>query len=105
VNTQLPNVVPFGLSSAAQFRVPPPPSLSGSTWKRDYNEVMAVGRSDSTVRTADQSKAVLFWREQAQFTWNTIARNVAPARSSTTTSSRRATATAKAMTTTTMEVD
>jgi hypothetical protein len=80
VNTGYSSVVPFALSSASQFRAPPPPSLSSTTWRNAYNETRDVGRSDSTERTAEQSTAVLFWREQVQFSWNTIARDVATRR-------------------------
>jgi hypothetical protein len=77
VGTQLPFVTPFGLSSGSQFRSPPPPKLSSRRWLNDYNETKVLGRFDSTVRTADQTNATLFWREQTQFTWNTVARTVA----------------------------
>ena len=80
IGTQLPFVTPMALTSADQFRVPPPPALSSVTWKRDYDEVKEVGRSDSTVRTTDQTAAALFWREQAQFAWNRIARIAASER-------------------------
>jgi hypothetical protein len=80
VGTQLRFVTPFALSSASQFRPAPPPSLSSSTWRNNYNETKNVGRSDSTVRTADQTTAALFWREQTQFGWNRIARTVGTAR-------------------------
>jgi hypothetical protein len=79
VNTQLPGVTPFALSSTDQFRPAAPPPLPSTTWRDAYNQVKDLGRSDSTTRTADQTNAALFWREQAQFTFNTIARTVATA--------------------------
>jgi hypothetical protein len=74
IGTQLPSTTPFGLRSASQFRLPPPPALSSRQWLANYNEVKHLGRSDSTVRTADQTAAVHFWRDQTQFVWNRIAR-------------------------------
>jgi hypothetical protein len=74
VGTQIPFVTPFAVESASQFRPPGPPSLSSLKWKLDYNEVKEVGRNTSTTRTADQTHAALFWREQTQFAWNRIAR-------------------------------
>jgi hypothetical protein len=80
VGTQLPFVTPFALHSTAQFRPPPPPPLSSHTWRVEYDEVKDVGRSDSTLRTADETNAALFWREQTQFAWNRIARIAAAER-------------------------
>jgi PAP2 superfamily len=77
VGPHFPFVTPLGISSASQFRSPPPPALSSSEWLDDYNEVKEIGRSDSTTRTADQTAIALFWREQTQFAWNNIARTVA----------------------------
>jgi hypothetical protein len=77
IGPQLPFVRPLALVSADQFRAPPPPPLSSVWWKLDHDDVKAVGRRDSAVRTADQTAAALFWREQVQFAWNRIARAVA----------------------------
>ena len=74
VGTQIPFVTPFAVQSASQFRPPGPPALTSNKWKQDYNEVKEVGRNTSTTRTADQTHAALFWREQTQFAWNRIAR-------------------------------
>jgi hypothetical protein len=52
---------PWVLKSADQFRPGPPPALSSAEWARDYNEVKSLGGTKSTARTAEQSKAVMFW--------------------------------------------
>ncbi|MGH9160380.1 MAG: vanadium-dependent haloperoxidase [Vicinamibacteraceae bacterium] len=80
IGTQLPFVTPFALASTDQFRPPPPPSLFSHAWKFEYDEVKELGRSTSTVRTEDQTQAVLFWLEQTQFVWNRIARIAATER-------------------------
>jgi hypothetical protein len=80
VGTQLPLVTPFVLRAADQFRPHRPPSLSSDAWRLEYDEVRDLGRSTSTVRSADQTHAALFWREQTQFGWNRIARIAAAER-------------------------
>lgn len=72
---------PWVLKSADQFRPVPPPQLSSAAYVRDYNEVRAVGGTKSTVRTADQTDAVTFWRN-ANFgsTWQRAARELAVAK-------------------------
>src|SRR6266542_4883262 len=53
---------PWVLKSADQFRPGPPPQASSAAYAKDYNEVKAIGGTKSTVRTADQTDAVTFWR-------------------------------------------
>ena len=57
----LADMQPFMLESPDQFRPGPPPSLSSDEWARDYNEVLLYGRSNSTVRTAEQTAIARFW--------------------------------------------
>jgi hypothetical protein len=56
-----PGVKPFTLTSAAQFRPAPPIALASQQWTDDYNEIKALGRVDSKVRTPEQSEAARFW--------------------------------------------
>ena len=49
------NVRPFGISSAAQFRVDPPPELAGGRYAIAYDEVKAVGDINSTQRPQDRT--------------------------------------------------
>lgn len=47
---------PWLMKNAAQFRPAAPPQLNSERWARDYNEVKALGRFDSQVRTAEQNR-------------------------------------------------
>lgn len=89
------NVVPFVLTSSAQFRPGEPYSVT-CTRKRqaghadnrdscrkyaaDFNEIKALGGDGLTThsaRTADQTEIALFWVESSPLQWNRIARAVA----------------------------
>ena len=76
------NVKPFGIRSAAQFRLDPPPALNRTTYTRDYNEVKSVGSLASTERPQDRTDVA---RVYATFTptqvFNPIARNAAHGKS------------------------
>ena len=56
---------PFALRSADQFlsRVPPPPSLTSSTFTNDFNLTKSYGALNSSVRTAEQTEIGLFWAD------------------------------------------
>ncbi len=64
----------FSLETHDQFRSSPPPSLTSSTYTRDFNEVKQVGELNSTVRTADQTAYAAWWFEYSDIGWNRIAR-------------------------------
>jgi PAP2 superfamily len=70
-------VTPFALTTGAQFRAEGPPALSSSEYAADYDEVKSIGALASNTRTADQTEAALFWRENIQIPWNRIAQQVA----------------------------
>jgi hypothetical protein len=55
------HATPFALTSPAQFRPKPPPSLKSAEWARDYNEIKEVGEKNSTKRTARQTEDARFW--------------------------------------------
>ena len=61
--TFLPDMRPFSLDTADQFRPDGPPALSTKKWARDYNEVKEIGSSTSTTRTPEQTLAARFWAE------------------------------------------
>ena len=67
------------LTSADQFRPGPPPRLSSETWKRDLNEIKALGSKDSTQRTAEQTAVAKFWEATAPAVYWPVARSVASA--------------------------
>jgi PAP2 superfamily len=54
--TQIPGVKPFALLTATQFLPPNPPTLTSDTYAAHVNEVKSIGKSDSAVRTADQTE-------------------------------------------------
>lgn len=69
---------PWLIAKADQFRPGPPPQLPSAEYAKEYNEVKALGGTESTARTADQTDAVTFWRN-ANFgpTWQQAARDLA----------------------------
>jgi hypothetical protein len=56
-----PNVKPFAMTSASQFRPAPPISLTSVEWAADYNEIKALGRIDSKARSVRQTEDARFW--------------------------------------------
>jgi hypothetical protein len=85
---QWPFVTPFALDSGDQFRPPAPPSLTSDEYTATYNEVMALGRVDSTVRTPEQTEIAKFWEGKAGTPqiagyWNEIAATVAQSQGNT----------------------
>ena len=54
-------VTPFGISSASDFLLDPPPSLTSDRYARTYNEVMTVGSLNSTQRPPDRANGALFY--------------------------------------------
>jgi len=61
-------LVPFAMSSPSQFRpgppygMPIPEALQSPKYAADFEEVKAVGRVDSTVRTAEQTSIARLWQ-------------------------------------------
>lgn len=66
----------FALKRYDQFRCAPQPSLQSDTYAANFNEVKAYGRSNSTVRSADQTAYAQFWYEFSEAGWNRVARTV-----------------------------
>lgn len=54
-------ITPFGISAAARFRPPPPPSLRSLRFAQDYIEVKRVGAVDSTARPPDRADVARFY--------------------------------------------
>ena len=63
------HVKPFAIPRASMFRTAGPPALTGRAYARDFHEVRAVGGRDSTVRTADQTEAALWWHDRHLTEW------------------------------------
>ena len=61
VGSTWPNVKPFAMTSAAQFRPQPPIPLAGEQWAADYNEIKELGGKSSSKRSAKQTEDARFW--------------------------------------------
>ena len=81
---QWATVEPFGINSPDQFRADPPPSLNSPEFTAAFNQIKAIGKSDSATRTPEQTDIARFWAGpsgtvQPPGHWNNIARDVAEA--------------------------
>lgn len=54
-------VTPFGIPSASDFLLDPPPALTSNRYAKAYNEVMTVGSIDSVARSQDRTNVALFY--------------------------------------------
>ena len=60
---QWPNVKPFALTSAREFRSAPPPALDSPEYAAAVDQVMRNGGYQSSQRTAEQTEIALFWAD------------------------------------------
>jgi hypothetical protein len=74
---QWPQVTPFALARASEFRPGPPPALTNDDYTQSFNEVKSLGLITSTTRTADQTQIGQFWNGNIQDFWNEIAQTAA----------------------------
>ncbi|HWD80437.1 MAG TPA: vanadium-dependent haloperoxidase [Kribbella sp.] len=70
VDIVLTQVRPLALRSRAQFRPGGPDPLTSKPYASDVAEVAALGRKDSTTRTAAQTESAMFWAEQTAQQWS-----------------------------------
>ena len=78
VGFQWQNVTPFGIGSASDFLLDPPPPLTSNEYAKVYNEVMTVGSIDSTERPQGRANvAVFFAATSPTQAFNQVARQVA----------------------------
>jgi hypothetical protein len=75
---QLAVLTPFAMTSPSQFRPGPPPALTSAQYAADLNEVKAIGRFDSTVRTPVQTQLALLWQAVGAADENRVVRSVVP---------------------------
>lgn len=71
---------PMTLTSPARFRAPPPPALTSERYRRDFEEVQALGAFASTSRTSEQTDLALFYSENFFTQWNRALRAIAQER-------------------------
>jgi len=74
---QWPQVTPFALARADEFRPGPPPQLTSEEYTRVFNEVKSLGLITSTTRTPEQTLIGKFWNGNIQDFWNEIAQTAA----------------------------
>jgi hypothetical protein len=72
----LAGVRPFLVNSASQFRARPAPALDSREYAIDFEEVKAIGSSNSTVRTQEQTDAAYFWSDNTPIQWNRCLRGI-----------------------------
>ncbi len=65
---------PFALTAHDQFITPPPPDINSDAYTAAFNEVKAVGRDKSDMRTEDQTHIALWWKDFAENSHNRLAR-------------------------------
>jgi PAP2 superfamily len=75
---------PFAINSPDQFRPEAPPAIDSPEFTAAFNQVKAIGASNSTTRTAEQTEIARYWAGpsgtiQPPGHWNSIARGVADA--------------------------
>jgi hypothetical protein len=75
--THWPNVTPFALRRANQFRPGAPPALTSDRYSDDVNEIQSLGIAGSTVATPDEVLTGRFWNGAIQNYWNEIAQTAA----------------------------
>ena len=71
--THWPNVTPFALRRANQFRPRLPPALTSDRYGDDLNEVQSLSMAGSTAATPDEALTGRFWNGAIQNYWNEIA--------------------------------
>ena len=82
VFSQMSVLAPFALASHDAFRPGPPPALTSARYAADVNEVKAIGRFDSALRTAEQTQLALLWQAAGLVDENRIARSAVPSANS-----------------------
>jgi hypothetical protein len=78
---QWQNLAPFGIPSASEFLLDPPPALTSHEYTKAYNEVMTVGSIDSTERPQDRADVARFYAASSPtLVFNQAAQQVAQQR-------------------------
>src|SRR5262245_48753199 len=77
-----PDVRPFGIKSASQFRLDPPPTLTSTSYTREYNEVRAPGGVNSMERPQDRTDVARVYAAVTPVViFNPVARSAAQGKS------------------------
>ena len=76
-----PNVRPFAIESASQFRANEPPALKSGEYAQDFNELQQVGDLNSPNRPQDRTDvAKLYAAGPGHYTWNYALLQIASSR-------------------------
>ena len=70
VDGKLAQVKPFTFDSPSRFRPAGPNRLTSGVYTRDFIEVRDYGRSNSTIRSLEQTDVAYFWSENGYVHWN-----------------------------------
>jgi hypothetical protein len=70
IGLRLADIRPIVLDSGSQFRPNGPDPLNSAKYADDFEEVLTLGRADSTARTSEQTSAALFWTDHDLRQWN-----------------------------------
>ena len=73
-------VNPFVIRLDDSYKTKGPPRLDSAQFKADFDEVKLLGARQSSVRTADQTAAAIFWTVQTGVPWFAAARAAAAER-------------------------
>jgi hypothetical protein len=77
VTPWLADMDPFTMTSPRRFRAAPPPALTSDRYRRDYDEVKAIGALNSSARTPAQTDLAHFYNDNFFAQWNRVLRGVA----------------------------
>jgi len=84
-------ITPFGVPSAGDFLLGPPPALTSNEYAKAYNEVMTVGDLNSTVRPPDRTIIAQFYAVTGpNAVFDSAARQIATAKGLSTSENARA---------------
>ena len=77
---QFANMTPWAMTSPSQFLPPAPPALTSPRYRQDFNEIKAIGRDTTAIRTPFQTETALFWAGDLPVAmWDRVADDLAEA--------------------------
>ena len=80
VDVKVGRIKPFTYADASAFRPAGPDPLTSSAYLEDFEETRDYGRSNSTVRSAEQTDIAFFWSENPYVHWNRALMRLAASR-------------------------
>jgi hypothetical protein len=80
VDAKVGQIKPFTFRNPSRFRPAGPSALNSNSYAGDFIETRDYGRSDSALRTPEQTDIVYFWAEHGYVHWNRNLINLAVSR-------------------------